>query len=59
MTSRVRVGAAAMPLGFLGGGVLDSEGNHSLAIVLVPPGAACLLVAQLGAAFDARRTGPP
>ena len=40
-------GAVLMPLGFLLGGVLNAEGDPSLAILLVPVGGVVLLVALL------------
>ncbi len=48
-------GALAMPLGFFLGGILNSEGDPSLGIVLVPLGAALLLVALTRAALGARQ----
>jgi len=39
------LGAVAMPLGFLLGGVLNREGDPSLGILLVPLGGACVFVA--------------
>jgi hypothetical protein len=47
-------GAVLMPLGFLLGGVLNSEGDPWLPIVLVPVGAALLLLALVGAVRAAR-----
>lgn len=44
------VGAVAMPLGFLFGGVLNSEGDPSLAVLLVPIGGVCVFVALVRAA---------
>src|SRR6476646_9354538 len=38
----IRWGAVLMPLGFFLGGVLNSEGDPSLGILLVPPGALAL-----------------
>lgn len=43
-------GAVLMPLGFFLGGVLNSEGDPSLGIVLTPVGAALLVVALVRAA---------
>ena len=43
-------GAVLMPVGFFLGGILNSEGDPSLGIVLVPVGAACLVVALYRAA---------
>lgn len=48
------LGAVAMPLGFFAGGVLNSEGDPSLGILLVPAGGVALLLALLRAAFSAR-----
>ena len=45
------LGAIAMPLGFLFGGVLNSEGDPSLGIVLVPLGGVCVFVALALAAI--------
>ncbi len=53
------LGAALMPLGFLGGGVLSGEGDPSLAIVLVPLGGIVLLVTLLAAAHAAFRSPRP
>jgi hypothetical protein len=39
------LGAVLMPLGFLLGGVLNSEGDPSYGIVLVPFGGVCVFVA--------------
>lgn len=50
----LRAGAAAMPVGFLAGGVLNSEGDPSLGILLVPVGGLALLYALLRAAWHAR-----
>jgi hypothetical protein len=41
----LRWGAVLMPLGFFAGGILNSEGDPSLGIVLSPIGAALLIVA--------------
>jgi hypothetical protein len=46
----LRAGAVLMPLGFFAGGILASEGDPSLGILLVPVGAAFLLVALVRAA---------
>jgi len=51
----IRWGAALMPLGFFLGGVLNSEGDPSLGILLVPPGALLLVVALVRVAVQARR----
>lgn len=48
------VGAVMMPLGFFLGGVLNSEGDPSLGILLVPIGGVCLLVALVRAALVSR-----
>ncbi len=57
-TSRwLRTGALLMPLGFFGGGVLNYEGDPSLAILLVPLGGLCLLAALVRAGFAAARAG--
>jgi hypothetical protein len=48
-------GAVLMPVGFLLGGVMNSEGDPSLAILLVPVGGLCLLVALVLAARAVRR----
>ena len=46
----LRAGAVLMPLGFFLGGLLNSEGDPSLGIVLVPLGALFLLAALVRAA---------
>jgi hypothetical protein len=46
-------GAVLMPVGFFLGGVLNSEGDPSLGIALVPIGAALLIVALVRAAKSA------
>jgi hypothetical protein len=51
----IRWGAVLMPLGFFLGGVLNSEGDPSLGILLVPPGALLLVVALVRVAVQARR----
>jgi hypothetical protein len=43
-------GAVLMPLGFFLGGILNSEGDPSLGIALVPVGASLLVVALVRAA---------
>lgn len=48
-------GAVLMPLGFLLGGVLNSEGDPSPGIVLVPVGASLLLLALARLALASRR----
>jgi len=50
----LRTGSVLMPLGFFLGGLLNSEGDPSLGIVLVPVGALFLLVALVRAASAAR-----
>ncbi len=50
----LRVGAVLMPLGFFLGGVLNSQGDPSLGILLVPLGALFLLVALVRAAAATR-----
>ena len=50
ISRNLRVGAVLMPLGFFAGGVLNSEGDPSLGIFLVPLGAVFLLVALVRAA---------
>jgi hypothetical protein len=51
----LRWGSVLMPLGFFAGGVLNSEGDPSLGIVLVPVGGVCLLVALVRSALAVRR----
>ena len=46
----LRIGSVLMPLGFFLGGLLNSEGDPSLGILLVPIGALFLLVALVRAA---------
>jgi hypothetical protein len=48
------IGATLMPLGFLLGGILNSEGDPSLGILLVPAGGAALLFGLLSAALARR-----
>jgi hypothetical protein len=43
-----------MPIGFFLGGILNSEGDPSLGILLVPLGGLCLLVALVRTALAAR-----
>jgi len=50
----LRFGAVLMPLGFFAGGILCSEGDPSLGILLVPLGAVFLLIALVRAAFAAK-----
>jgi hypothetical protein len=57
------VGSVLMPLGFLLGGVKNSESDPSLAILLVPCGGLVLLAALVAAAHaalggDAGPSGP-
>lgn len=47
-------GSVLMPIGFFLGGILNSEGDPSLGIALVPVGALLLLVALVRAALTAR-----
>jgi hypothetical protein len=42
---QIALGATLMPLGFFLGGILNSEGDPSLGIVLVPAGALLLVLA--------------
>ena len=53
----IRWGAVLMPLGFFLGGVLNSEGDPSLGILLVPPGALLLMIALVRAALPPRSPG--
>jgi hypothetical protein len=50
----IRWGAVMMPLGFFLGGVLNSEGDPSLGILLVPPGALLLVAALIRLALARR-----
>ena len=50
----IRWGAVLMPLGFFLGGILNSEGDPSLGILLVPPGALLLVVALVRVALHPR-----
>lgn len=47
----IRWGAVLMPLGFFAGGILNSEGDPSLGILLVPVGAVMLIVALVRCAL--------
>lgn len=47
-------GAIAMPVGFFLGGILNSEGDPSLGILLVPLGGIFLLYALLRAALEGK-----
>lgn len=49
---QIRWGAVLMPLGFFLGGILNGEGDPSLGIVLVPVGAAFLIVALVRCAWS-------
>ena len=53
----IRWGAVLMPLGFFLGGVLNSEGDPSLGILLVPVGALLLVVALVRVALPPRSPG--
>ena len=48
----VRWGAVLMPVGFFAGGILNSEGDPSLGIVIVPVGAVLLIVALVRSALQ-------
>ncbi|MES1165926.1 MAG: hypothetical protein ABUR63_09215 [Verrucomicrobiota bacterium] len=50
----VAAGAVLMPLGFFLGGILNSEGDPSLGVALVPIGALLLIVALVRCAIAAR-----
>ena len=50
----IRWGAVLMPLGFFLGGVLNSEGDPSLGILLVPVGALLLVIALVRVAIMPR-----
>lgn len=50
----IRWGAVLMPLGFFLGGVLNSEGDPSLGILLVPVGALLLVIALVRVALVPR-----
>ena len=50
----IRWGAVLMPLGFFLGGILNSEGDPSLGILLVPVGALLLVVALVRVALARR-----
>jgi len=51
----LRIGSVAMPAGFFVGGILSSEGDPSLGVLLVPLGGVCLLYALVRAGLAARR----
>ncbi|MCA8952775.1 MAG: hypothetical protein KDE27_24910 [Planctomycetes bacterium] len=53
LANLLALGAMLMPVGFLLGGILNSEGDPSLGILLVPVGGLVLLVALLGSAIAA------
>jgi hypothetical protein len=53
----LRIGGVLMPLGFFLGGLLNSEGDPSLGIVLVPLGAVFLLAALVRAARPTSNPG--
>ena len=55
---RLAIGAVLMPLGFLFGGVLNSESDPLLPILLVPVGGIVLFVALFGAARAALAARP-
>jgi hypothetical protein len=57
VSAMIRWGAVLMPLGFFLGGVLNSEGDPSLGILLVPPGALLLVVALVRVALADRARG--
>jgi len=50
----IRWGSVLMPLGFFLGGILNSEGDPSLGILLVPPGALLLVIALVRVALAPR-----
>jgi len=50
----VRWGAVLMPVGFFAGGILNSEGDPSLGIVLSPVGATMLIVALIRCTLQRR-----
>jgi hypothetical protein len=56
---QVRWGAVLMPAGFLLGGILNSEGDPSLGIALVPLGALLLVVALVRCAWRGRARAAP
>lgn len=53
--SQLMAGAILMPLGFFLGGILNSEGDPSLGVVLVPVGALLLVLALSRAASGERK----
>ena len=50
----IMLGSVAMPLGFFLGGVLNTEGDPSFGIVLVPLGALALIIGLVRSSFQAR-----
>ena len=54
VSRQIRWGAVLMPLGFFAGGVLNSETDPSLAVLVTPVGAALLIVALVRLAFQRR-----
>jgi Na+-driven multidrug efflux pump len=54
IASLIAWGAVLMPVGFFLGGILNSEGDPSLGIVLVPIGALLLIIALVYCARQAR-----
>ena len=54
VAAMIRWGAVLMPLGFFLGGILNSEGDPSLGILLVPAGALLLVVALVRVALAPR-----
>jgi hypothetical protein len=55
VAAMIRWGAVLMPVGFFLGGVLNSEGDPSLGILLVPVGALLLVVALVRVALVPRQ----
>ena len=54
VAAMIRWGAVLMPVGFFLGGILNSEGDPSLGILLVPAGALLLMVALVRVALAPR-----
>lgn len=54
ISRQIMAGAFLMPLGFFAGGILNSEGDPSLGIALVPIGALLLIVALVRSALHSR-----
>ncbi len=50
VANRLALGAVSMPVGFFLGGILSSEGDPSLGVLLVPAGAVMLILALSQAA---------